>query len=88
MCSPDGKYLAYTAPEDLTKGNTATILDASNWHTIYTYKTDQNLLTALAWSPNRHYIATGEVVLENKSDVGMVRVWVALDQVQSSGSES
>ncbi|HEX7737682.1 MAG TPA: WD40 repeat domain-containing protein [Ktedonobacteraceae bacterium] len=78
--SPDGKYLAYTAPVDLAKGNAATILDASNWHTVYIYKTDQNLLNALAWSPNGHYIATGETVLENNSYVGVVRVWVALDQ--------
>lgn len=78
--SPDGKYLAYTAPVDLAKGNAATILDVSNWHTVYTYKTGQSLLNALAWSPNGRYIATGETVLENNSYVGVVRVWVALDQ--------
>lgn len=79
--SPDGKYLAYTAPVDLAKGNAATIVSASNWRAVYTYKTGKHLLNALAWSPNGHYIATGETVLENNSYVGVVRVWVALDQI-------
>jgi WD40 repeat protein len=78
--SPDGKYLAYVAPVDLTKGNTATILKVSNWRVVYVYKAGHNLLNALSWSPDGHYIATGETVLENNSYIGVVKVWVALDR--------
>ena len=77
--SPDGKYLAYTSPIDLQRGNTAQILDVSNWRTVYTYRYNKNLINALAWSPNGHYIATGETVIENSANVGVVRVWTALD---------
>jgi WD40 repeat protein len=79
--SPDGKYLAYTAPGDLAKGNTATILAASNWHTVYTYQANHNLLNALTWSPDGCYIATGETVLENNSFTSIVKVWVTPDKV-------
>jgi WD40 repeat protein len=77
--SPDGKYLAYTSPVDLEKGNTAQILDASNWSAVYTYKNDKNTINELAWSPNGHSIATGETVVENNGSMGVVRVWATLD---------
>ena len=77
--SPDGKYLAYTSPADLEKGNTAQILDTANWSVIYTYKNDKNSINELAWSPNGHAIATGETVFENNTSMGVVRVWTALD---------
>jgi len=83
--SPDGKYLAYTSPIDYTspitmkKGNTAQILDASNWSAVYTYKNDNHIINELAWSPNGHYIATGETVVGNNGIVGVVRVWTTLD---------
>ena len=77
--SPDGKYLAYASPVDLEKGNTAQILDASNWSAVYTYKNDKNTINELAWSPNGHSIATGETVVENNGSMGVVRVWATLD---------
>jgi WD40 repeat protein len=77
--SPDGKYLAYTSPANLEKGNTAQILAASNWSIVYTYKNDTNSINELAWSPNGHYIATGETVIENNTATGIVRVWETLD---------
>jgi WD40 repeat protein len=77
--SPDGKYLAYTSPADVEKGNTAQILDTSTWRVVYTYKDDQNIIDELAWSPNGHFIATGETVVQNNASIGVVRVWEALD---------
>ena len=77
--SPDGKYLAYTSPIDLAQGNAAKILDASNWNTVYTYKSGKNLINKLAWSPDGHSIATGETVVEDRTSVGVVRVWTTLD---------
>lgn len=76
--SPNGKYLAYTSPADLEKGNTARILNASNWSVVYTYKKDKNVINQLAWSPNGHYIATGETIFEKKVSKGVVRVWETL----------
>jgi WD40 repeat protein len=77
--SPDGKYLAYTSPADVEKGNTAHILAVSTWRVVYTYKDGTNIINELAWSPNGHDIATGETVIENNSDMGVVRVWTTLD---------
>lgn len=81
--SPDGKYLAYTSsadsPADVEKGNTAQILDASTWRVVYTYKDNTNMIKGLVWSPNGHFIATGESFIENNTVAGVVRVWVALD---------
>lgn len=81
--SPDGTYLAYTSPADVEKGNRAQILDASTWRVVYTYKDDQNIINELAWSPNGHFIATGETVIQKQTDIGVVKVWVALDEVQA-----
>src|SRR5581483_8703061 len=77
--SPDGRYLAYTSPLDLAQGNTATILEAPHWSTVYTYKSGKHLINELAWSRNGHYIATGETVVEDRASVGVVKVWATLD---------
>lgn len=77
--SPDGKYLAYTNPANLEKGNAAKILATSNWRAVYTYRNGKNTINELAWSPDGHYIATGESTFVGNASSGAVSVWTALD---------
>jgi WD40 repeat protein len=76
--SPDGQYLAYTTPVAGDDGNMAQILAASTWSVVFTYKDDHTIINELAWSPNGHFIATGETVVLHDGITGMVRVWGAL----------
>ena len=57
--SPDGRYLAYGAGEDVqNKQNVIDIIEVATGKKVYAYEGDQRNVDMIAWSPDGQYIAS------------------------------
>lgn len=77
--SPDGKYIVFAGTTHLSdsiapQAPLVSIIDASTGKLVYEYTQMDKQVSTLAWSPDGHYIVSGE---GNTNGACVARVWTA-----------